>query len=197
MMTFPIAFATLLLLAVWLIFFSRLSRRGRRVAVVAVVATIGLTAATTRIRGVTGDLVPVLEWRWTSRDAPALKLEPLPVPPAQTQTAAAPPPTSVAPEPGAPSLPAAVAPASVESSAPDRVAGDYPQFLGETRNGAVAGVRIADDWSARPPKEVWRRPIGAGWSGFAVAGGLAVTQEQRGGREMVVAYRLADGSPKR
>mgnify|MGYP003512899243 CR=1 FL=1 len=60
MMTFPIAFATLLLLAIWLIFFSRLSRRGRRVAVVAVVATIGLTAATTRIRGVTGDLVPVL-----------------------------------------------------------------------------------------------------------------------------------------
>ena len=65
-----------------------------------------------------------------------------------------------------------------------------------TRNGAVAGVRVADDWAARPPKQVWRRPIGAGWSGFAVAGGLAVTQEQRGNREMVVAYSLADGSPR-
>ena len=71
-----------------------------------------------------------------------------------------------------------------------------PQFLGATRNGAVAGVRIADDWAARPPKQVWRRPIGAGWSGFAVAGGVAVTQEQRGNREMVVAYSLADGSPR-
>ena len=57
------------------------------------------------------------------------------------------------------------------------------------------GVRLSDDWSAHPPRLVWRRPIGAGWSGFAVADGLAVTQEQRRSREMVVAYNVSDGSP--
>ncbi len=47
-------------------------------ALVAVVAIVVVVAATTRIRGVTGDLVPVLEWRWASREPPALRLEPLP-----------------------------------------------------------------------------------------------------------------------
>ncbi len=31
---------------------------------------VAITAATTRIRGVTGDLVPILEWRWSSRLPP-------------------------------------------------------------------------------------------------------------------------------
>jgi outer membrane protein assembly factor BamB len=75
-------------------------------------------------------------------------------------------------------------------------AGDYPQFLGADRNGSIPGVRLDDDWAARRPRLVWRRAIGAGWSGFAVAGGVAITQEQRGTREMVVAYTLADGKPK-
>ena len=38
-----------------------------------------------------------------------------------------------------------------------------------------------------PPRELWRIPVGAGWSGFAVSGGIAVTQEQRGESEQVVA----------
>jgi outer membrane protein assembly factor BamB len=38
--------------------------------------------------------------------------------------------------------------------------------------------------------------MGAGWSGFAVANGIAVTQEQRADREMVVAYDLATGAPR-
>ena len=196
MMTVPIAFGTLLLLVLWLIFFSRLSRRGRRVALVAVVAMIGLTVATTRIRGVTGDLVPVLEWRWASREPPALRLDPLPLPPAQHAEAPAPAPVPATPVPAEPSPRPETPPAASETAAHAIVAGGFPQFLGATRNGAVAGVRLADDWTARPPKLVWRRPIGAGWSGFAVAGGVAVTQEQRGSREMVVAYKLADGTPK-
>jgi outer membrane protein assembly factor BamB len=55
---------------------------------------------------------------------------------------------------------------------------------------------VSEDWAARPPRLVWRRPVGAGWSGFAISRGLAVTQEQRGDREMVVAYSLADGKPR-
>jgi outer membrane protein assembly factor BamB len=195
MTTFPIAFAMLLLLAIWLAFFSRLQRRRRLWAIGAVVLTIAATAATTRIRGVTGDLVPILEWRWASREPSALRVEPLPeaAPAAGAAPAAAPASTAPAETPS-PSVSAA--PAVVDSTAKTPAAGDYPQFLGADRNGSVGGVSLAGDWTAKPPRLVWRRPIGGGWSGFAVARGLAVTQEQRGSRELVVAYSLADGTPR-
>jgi outer membrane protein assembly factor BamB len=82
------------------------------------------------------------------------------------------------------------------ASPPSPSGGDYPQYLGPDRNGTIRGIRLAADWTASPPRLVWRRRVGAGWSGFAVAEGLAVTQEQRGGQEMVVAYTLADGAPR-
>ena len=66
MLTIPIALGTVLLLAIWLVFLSRLPWSRRRWAIGAAVAVIAVTAATTRIRGVTGDLVPILEWRWAS-----------------------------------------------------------------------------------------------------------------------------------
>ena len=43
---------------------------------------------------------------------------------------------------------------------------------------------------------IWKIPVGAGWSGFAIDRGLAITQEQRGGDEMVVAYDLLTGTPR-
>jgi outer membrane protein assembly factor BamB len=72
---------------------------------------------------------------------------------------------------------------------------DFPQFRGAARDGRVAGVRLDRDWNAKPPRELWRRPVGEGWSGFAVVGQLAVTQEQRENQEVVAAYDLATGEP--
>lgn len=72
---------------------------------------------------------------------------------------------------------------------------DYPQFLGPTRSGVVAAARLTAHWSSPPPRLVWQRPVGAGWGGFAVVGGRAVTQEQRGDEECVVCYRLSTGQP--
>jgi outer membrane protein assembly factor BamB len=69
----------------------------------------------------------------------------------------------------------------------------FPEFLGSGRTNAVPGTALAPDWPSIPPQEVWRQPIGAGWSGFAVAEGRAVTQEQRGEHELVVCYNLLDG----
>ena len=70
---------------------------------------------------------------------------------------------------------------------------DYPQFLGQHRNGVVTSIKLNLDWVAHPPKLVWRRSVGAGWSGFAVVGNAAVTQEQDGDLEKVVCYDLHTG----
>lgn len=73
---------------------------------------------------------------------------------------------------------------------------DYPQFLGQHRNGVISTTRLNLDWEASPPKLVWRRPVGAGWSGFAIAGNSAITQEQKDNREKVVCYALHTGDVK-
>lgn len=70
---------------------------------------------------------------------------------------------------------------------------DVPQFLGPNRDGFIHGANLSRDWTATPPKQLWRRPIGIGWSGFSVVGGRAYTQEQRGPDELVTCYELASG----
>ncbi|MCO6045434.1 PQQ-like beta-propeller repeat protein [Aeoliella sp. ICT_H6.2] len=70
---------------------------------------------------------------------------------------------------------------------------DYPRFLGTGYWAEVPDVQLASDWKASPPELLWKKPIGAGWSSFAIVGDYAVTQEQRGADELVVCYRLSTG----
>lgn len=70
---------------------------------------------------------------------------------------------------------------------------DYPRFLGNGYWAEVEGAALETDWQAHPPEEVWRREIGGGWSGFAIVGNYAVTQEQRGEEEIVACYRVDNG----
>ena len=54
-------------------------------------------------------------------------------------------------------------------------------------------VEFGRDWVADPPRLLWRQPIGAGWSSFAVVGHFGVTQEQRGEDELITCYNIDDG----
>lgn len=71
---------------------------------------------------------------------------------------------------------------------------DVTGFFGDQRSGHVSGVPLAADWASSPPRELWRQPIGLGWSAFAVVGGRAYTQEQREGEELVTCYDLLTGN---
>ena len=191
-----------LALVVWLGFFSRLPRRVRLRAVLCACGLLALVPALVRVRGVTGDLRPILELRW-QRAVPAL--EPMRTEePTVAGTPPAPHADGPAASPPAPSAAASRAPRTpVEPPPPPVALGSaepspspaYPQFLGPSRDATLAGPRLARDWTARPPSPLWRQPLGEGWSGFAIADGMAVTQEQRGDFERVVAYELRSGRP--
>jgi outer membrane protein assembly factor BamB len=71
----------------------------------------------------------------------------------------------------------------------------WPGFRGANRDSIIRGVRVGTDWSASPPIELWRHPVGPGWSSFAVRGNLIYTQEQRGDDEVVASYDAASGKP--
>jgi outer membrane protein assembly factor BamB len=70
---------------------------------------------------------------------------------------------------------------------------DYPAYRGRNRDAVVIGPPLRRDWVVRPPREVWRQPIGGGYAQFAIAGNAAITIEQRGGDEAVVCYDTATG----
>ena len=151
-----------------------------------------------RTDGIKGEGRTELAWRWTpTAEERLLTANRTEAPAPATATApAAVPPAAVPPAPIAPA-------ASTETVAVEKPKVAAPAvepilwsgFRGPTRDAEVKGVRMATDWSARKPSEIWRKPIGPGWSSFAVAGELIFTQEQRGDSEAVSAYALASGAP--
>ena len=154
MRTMGISILAVILALLWLLFASRLAWRQRLRYFGGIVFAIALGIGFFRIKGLSGDFVPVLEWRWNAEDE------------------------------------AAVAEGG-DATALD--ARDWPQFLGPERDNRLRSVHLERDWTRRPPREVWRRPVGPAWSSFAIAGGRAVTQEQHGPEEQVVCYDLATG----
>jgi len=72
-------------------------------------------------------------------------------------------------------------------------AGDWLAFRGPNRDSYAPGVSFATDWDANPPKELWRQPIGLGFSSFVVVGDYIFTQEQREHSELVVCYDAKTG----
>jgi outer membrane protein assembly factor BamB len=65
-------------------------------------------------------------------------------------------------------------------------ASDWPAFRGPRQDDIVPGIKLGD-WET-PPTELWRRPVGPGWSSVCVIGDRLFTQEQRGDEETVACY---------
>lgn len=70
---------------------------------------------------------------------------------------------------------------------------EWPGFRGADRAARVLGPRISTNWTAHPPVQLWKIPVGPAWSSFAVAGRRLFTQEQRGPMETVVCYDADTG----
>ncbi len=151
-------------------FVSRRLSAGPRRAVIATAILFACGVFTLlRTAGATGDFKNDFHWRWSKTPEERLLAQ------AGDETLAS---------PAAP-----VAPAAAGTEA------DWPGFRGLKRDGAVRGVQIKTDWSTSPPVELWRRPVGPGWSSFAVRGGRLYTQEQRGNDEIVACYDVTTGKP--
>lgn len=156
---------TSILLAFWAIFFTGLEARTRTGLLLLGVGLVLGFFSLVRIEGVSGDMRPAFAWRWR--------------PPRDQRLAKG--------------LSEEGKPADATIDLTQTTAHDFPQFLGPDRNGKLSGPTLARDWRAQPPEEIWRQPIGAGWSSFAVIGPYAITQEQRGSQELVTCYELLTG----
>jgi outer membrane protein assembly factor BamB len=211
-MMYPVfAFPTVCLAFVTAVAAGRRLADGPRRAAMAAAILLGCGVwAFVRTGGITGDAESDFHWRWTETPEEQLlaRGDTAAALPQATAAVAAPvkPPAVEDSEPAAPPVEtegkeAPAAPpadrAAEEPAAPaaTKMEADWPGFRGPRRDGVVRGVRIATDWSASPPVELWRRPIGPGWSSFAVQGDRLYTQEQRGDDEIVACYKVTTGEP--
>jgi outer membrane protein assembly factor BamB len=191
-------------LVAWAALTRRLSDNARRAALVAALVLACVPWVLIRTAGVMGT-GSEYHWRWTPTPEDRLLAEandePAPLPPSTptpTATPEAPKETVAAKTDATPSAsPEAPATAKTEpaAKATTESRAEWPGFRGPRRDGIVRGVQIKTDWSASPPVEMWRRPIGPGWSSFAVRGDLLYTQEQRGEDELVGCYKVSTGEP--
>src|SRR5580658_3313406 len=167
-LAFPIYAIPVLCLAfvVWSVATRRLAAGVRRITMAATILLACGVWILMRTGGISGGFASDLQWRWAKTPEERLLAQP-------AETPAALPTAVAAPESGA----------------------DWPGFRGPHRDGVVPGLRIETNWSLSPPIELWRRPIGPGWSSFAVHGNLIYTKEQRGQDEVVACYDATTGKP--
>jgi outer membrane protein assembly factor BamB len=180
----------------------RLSGGPRRAAMAAAILLACAAFTLIRTGGMSGEGDQDLHWRWTPTPEQLLLArasdEPDRAAPAAAAASDTRLPAMTADQPPAPtSSPAAAK--TPEKSGVDPVAANaaagWPGFRGPERDGVIRGVRIDTDWAKSKPVELWRRPVGPGWSSFAVHGRLIYTQEQRGADEVVSCYDLTTGAP--
>ncbi len=155
-------------LPVWFFAFSGFHWETKLTTVVVLLVVAGAFAGAVRKVELSGGWEPMLRWRW--QPDPAVRFNDYL---AQAQPGAALPPIDLT-----------IGPL------------DFPRYRGALGDGVIRGVRLANDWTAAPPRQLWRHPCGGGYAGFAVAGNVAVTIEQRHAQEVVVCYDRGSGSER-
>ncbi len=155
------------LVLIWALLLSRFGKRLRIYILAVYLALVAVLCGSLRIKGVTGDVLPILEWRWKKRmvEAPQIAVN------ISTNM-----------------------PAALNITDPDRYTNHFDQFLGPNRNAKISGIQLETNWHKYPPTVLWKKPVGTAWSGFAISGHSAITMEQHGEEEYVVCYQLDTGN---
>jgi outer membrane protein assembly factor BamB len=177
MVTSGMAVVTPIVAVFWLVLCSRFPRK--LVWTVTSIAAAGMAGFVACIRDVefSGDMRPMLEWRWepTSDELLEKYLATGSRDPASLHET---PPIEITPE-------------------------DMPVYRGVNRDGQIVGPPLNEDWSTSPPQTLWKHPVGGGYAQPVVVGDLLVTIEQRqgepaasGGVEAVVCYDAATGNER-
>ena len=166
--TLILSFTGCLSLFIWFIRESDFQPVIKKSVTAGVVVLVVLALAVLRIERVSGDLVPQFAFRWQTRNDALL-------PSAATLA----------------SLGNIKKTSSIWNATPD----DSPCFLGPQGTASIDGIEL-DTTRSLSPRCIWKRPIGAGWSGFATYGSHAVTLEQRGNDEAITCYSIATGEPE-
>ena len=74
------------------------------------------------------------------------------------------------------------------------LAADWPQHLGPSRDGHSSETGLLRTWPKDGPGVVWKREVGAGWAGPAVAGDRLVLFHRVGDQEVVECLDPATGT---
>ncbi len=165
-----IVIASVLLLTIWLLFFSGWLLKTRLILFaleLLVIAGGSIFVSTLLVwqGSLSGNGVPRLVWKWTPQPDAGLK-------------------------PLRESGDAVVRKVDLTTTTPL----DFPEFLGPGRQNQLSGVGLSRDWSQNHvPKLLWRQPVGLGWGSFSIVNGFAITQEQRGDRELVTCLQVQTG----
>jgi outer membrane protein assembly factor BamB len=161
-----LAFLSAIMISLWWTFRGARGKKLKRFGIV--IVGIGLFVAAwnfllRREGSVDGTALPRYTWRWSASATPRMAA-------LSTKTTE--------------STDLGAAPAGLE---------DWTRFMGPNGDGMLPPPKWKTDWKAHPPREVWRQPIGLGWSGYAVLGRRAITQEQRDEEECVTCYDVVTG----
>jgi outer membrane protein assembly factor BamB len=154
----------------WIVVARAASMKNPRFALAAVIVAVWGAFTLVRMEGLTGEGGTSLAWRWapTAEDRYLAQ---------QRQHGAA-----------------TTAPAMAATIPTDAGPQDWPEFRGKQRDGIVRGLSIKTDWNAAPPKQLWKIPVGPGWSSMTIVGDRLFTQEQRGDTEAVVCRQASTGN---
>lgn len=152
-------------LFLWIWFASPFRPIGRLKLLFAVLAFEATGCLLFRINGYEGDGRAIITFRWTP----------------SADELFVPPPLEATPT------------ASEDAIAIERSPHDVPGYRGKRRDGILNSPAFDTDWGNSPPRELWRQPVGVGWSSFSTTGEYCFTMEQRGEQEAIVCYEIQTG----